>query len=156
VLLQLAGFMDRNGANGRPSEATLAAILGAHPKSIRRSLSRLGGRGLIMPTYGHPHRGLVQAWSLTPPFIETLQHIRKGNPAVALSGEERATGERGKGNRTFQKGQPGGGPSDMTDIDRVGGDSRGSPPPHCPTCGGVLEYDVRAGTNLCPRCGETP
>lgn len=124
VLGWIASFMDADdGDNGRPGVERLSRITGAHEKSVSRSLRRLRDLGLIVDSVDHPRRGLAQSWALSPRLIgepgstpKPVDNSTRGEPGGTPL---RGTGEfpyPGKGNRGVPKGEPGGSPTDMTDI----------------------------------------
>ena len=122
VLMQLAGFMQPGGVNGRPSNQRLSAILGTHPDSIRRSLRRLKAAGLVEPTVDHPHSGLAQNWRLSAWFSRRLRDLEAGPESTAYrrtgeyaSVDGRRTGESGQADPPVGEGVPGSTPIDMID-----------------------------------------
>ena len=59
VLLALASFTDKNGANAYPSQSTLARMCCCSARTVRRALADLIALGLIMPQ-GKGRRGTIR------------------------------------------------------------------------------------------------
>ena len=59
VLLALAYYTDRNGANAYPSQSTLARMCCCSRSTVKRALAALIARGLIIPT-GKGRKGTIK------------------------------------------------------------------------------------------------
>ena len=100
VLTHLAGFMDPDGTNGRPSTKTLGDIVGADARSVMTCLKRLRRLQLITPTVDRPHAGKTQVWQITVSFAARLQEGR--SPETLRT--ERVAPQRGEGRSPARRG----------------------------------------------------
>jgi hypothetical protein len=144
-----------------PSAEDLAKLCGFHPSSVRRILEQLEDGGVVTRVGSRPvfvngtaKGGRVPVWAVnTAPSNDDPNRASEG--AYGRGSQARPTSVPSAPYKRPKRASEGA-PYEVLKCLKGGGDSRGSPPPLCPTCGSVLEYDASKDVNVCPRCGETP